>query len=62
MNQNFAYRITSFTKNDTEKPSAQKFETALLSNAEYRRSYHTLPLMYVKDLKINFINQYNMEN
>ena len=42
MNQNLAYRITSFTKNDTEKPSAQKFETALLSNAEYRRSYHTL--------------------
>ena len=42
VNQNFAYVINIVHKNDTEKPSVQEFKTALLCNAEYRRSYHNL--------------------
>ena len=42
VNQNFAYLINIVHKNDTEKPSVQQFKTALLSIAEYRRSYHNL--------------------
>ena len=56
VNQNFAYVINIVHKNDTEKPSVQEFKTALLSNAEYCRSYHNLEQHYSSSLFFELAN------